>query len=474
MIILNTISDVLRVTASAATAVDINVFAVDTTATAAAGLRQLTNLASAVLTNFLNAPAASTERVVKFMSFCCKGGANTLLLQFFNGTNAFQLLGSTAVSLSAGDTLVYTDTEGWMVIDATGAQKTVAGVPGPGTIPLTSLATQAADTVLANATAGVASPTAVAVGTNTVLGRVAADIVAAQLVGAQVAAATLPLTTLATQAADTFVANATAGVASPTAVAISAQSVLGRAAADIVNLAATAGQVLGRTAAGGNLGFISPPGALLRAPQIVTATNAAFAHPTGTNFLVVEGVGGGGAGGGSTATAGGCGSGGNSANYGRKTFTSISGTSNITIGAAGTGVSGAAGNNGGNSSFVHNAVTLTIPGGIGGTTLAGAASLAAAVDNAGNAANTGADLSINGDVGEAGARVGALANNARGGEGGSNPLGSGGLSRAGANVAGRAATGFGAGGGGAANPSGAAALAGGSGTPGAFVIWEFG
>lgn len=215
-------------------------------------------------------------------------------------------------------------------------------------------------------------------------------------------------------------------------------------------------------------------GRLLRAPQIVTATNAAFAHPTGTKAIVVEGVGSGGGGGGCAATQGAVGSGGNSGNWGRKTFTSISGTSNITIGAAGTVGSAAAGGNGGNCSFVHNAVTFTLPGGIGGTILAGAATVAAATANAGNAASTGADIDTVGQVGKRGYRNAAAATAAISGTGGSNPLGSGGQGFGGVNGNGVAATGHGAGGGGAAAVSSATAGTGGTATAGAFIIWEFG
>jgi hypothetical protein len=54
-----------------------------------------------------------------------------------------------------------------------------------------AVASMAANTVKVNATAGVASPTDLAVGTNAVLGRVAGNVVAAQLVNAQVTAGTL-------------------------------------------------------------------------------------------------------------------------------------------------------------------------------------------------------------------------------------------------------------------------------------------
>jgi hypothetical protein len=100
-----------------------------------------------------------------------------------------------------------------------GFQTLVDGNLTANTITAASQAQMAANTIKGNWTAALANEADNAVGANTVVGRVAGNVVAAQLVGAQVTAATLPLTTLATQAARTVVANATNAVASPTAVA---------------------------------------------------------------------------------------------------------------------------------------------------------------------------------------------------------------------------------------------------------------
>jgi hypothetical protein len=104
-----------------------------------------------------------------------------------------------------------------------------AQIDAAAAIALSKLATQAANTAVINATSGTAVPTAVAVGTNTVLGRVAGNIVAAALVNAQIdAAAAIALSKLATQAANTAVANGTNGTAVPTALAAAADEVLQR------------------------------------------------------------------------------------------------------------------------------------------------------------------------------------------------------------------------------------------------------
>lgn len=391
------------------------------------------------------------------------------------------------------------------------------------TISAASQAQMAANTVKSNATAALANESDLAVGTNTVVGRVAGNLVAAQLVAAQVTNNTLTYAQIAQPAANTMPANATAGAANladlavgantvvgrvagnivaaaavnaqlaamtanslkgeatgasvaPQDIALAVQSLLARAAGNVTNLAATTGQFLGRSYAGGDLAFQALPGlgALLRAPQILTATNAAFAHPTGTRVIVCQLIGGGGGGGGATATAGSAGNGGNAANWGMFSFTSVSGTSNVTIGGAGTTGAGVAGGNGGDSSVVHNAVTLTVRGGTGGGVLAGAALVAAAAQNAGNAANAGATVSITGISGAEAFRNAAAAVAAISGDGGGGPMGEGGRQQGGLNAAGRPANGFGAGGGGAINGSGAAALAGGAATAGLAIFWEFG
>ena len=104
-----------------------------------------------------------------------------------------------------------------------------------GGLPLTNLATQTADTMVANMTAGTAAPTAVAMpttahgvwlaeGTATAPAATAAGATNTALLGQGASAdpsfGAVPLTAVATQGADTVVANMTAGTAAPTAVSI--------------------------------------------------------------------------------------------------------------------------------------------------------------------------------------------------------------------------------------------------------------
>lgn len=110
------------------------------------------------------------------------------------------------------------------------------------------LANMPGNSVKAEATGVAAAPQDLAVGANTVVGRAGGNVVAAQLVGAQVAAATLPLTTIATQAANTLLANATAGVASPTAVAVGTESVFGQTSGNLTGIASAVQTALIRAA----------------------------------------------------------------------------------------------------------------------------------------------------------------------------------------------------------------------------------
>lgn len=82
-------------------------------------------------------------------------------------------------------------------------------------VALANIADQAANTVVANATGSSAAPTAVAVGANTVLGRAGANIVAAQVATGQVANDAIDNTKLANMAATTLKGNATGGAADP-------------------------------------------------------------------------------------------------------------------------------------------------------------------------------------------------------------------------------------------------------------------
>ena len=107
----------------------------------------------------------------------------------------------------------------------------------------TKLNDMAANTVKVNNTASTADPADLTVGTNAVVGRVASNIVAAQLVDAQIATGTISNASHADMAANTVKVNATASSAVPTDLAIGTNTVLGRVAGNIVAATVVTGQI---------------------------------------------------------------------------------------------------------------------------------------------------------------------------------------------------------------------------------------
>ncbi len=149
-----------------------------------------------------------------------------------------------------------------------------------------------------------------------------------------------------------------------------------------------------------------------------------------------------------------------------------------TVGVAGTGNSGATGNNGTASTLTCNGVTVTLPPGLGGVTLAGGATISNAAGGAGGGAATNADFEI---PGQQGGRVirpqAAVAPLFQFGSGGSTPLGQGGLPEMMALTVlasgkGTGPVGFGTGGSGWLNGSGTTAGAGSDGKPGVWIVQE--
>lgn len=221
---------------------------------------------------------------------------------------------------------------------------------------------------------------------------------------------------------------------------------------------------------------------LLRAPQVLTS-GTSITHPVGTRFIKIRGVGGGAGGGGSAAvayTGGGCGGAGT---YAEKTFAASSLTSTYTIGAAGVGVADAEGTDGGDSTFTHGGVTVTAPGGNNSASRITAAAGTADVGSGG----PGGGPATNADVSVPGQNGGSLIRDANSppimrfydAPGGSTPLGSGGKPAtitpgSTTNSGGTDAEGFGAGGGGRCNGSSTTATAGGNGSPGVWIVEEYG
>lgn len=294
--------------------------------------------------------------------------------------------------------------------------------------------------------------------------------------------------------ANTVLANATAGSASPTAFAMPSCVQSGNAAlnwasgtgftcgtgyAPLASPTFTGTPVAPTATFGTNTTQIATTafvqaaagtGRLLNV-QVLTATGT-YTPTTGTNSVIVEIIGGGGAGGGTPATSAAqnaAGSGGGSGSWARGRLTSGFSGVTVTIGGGGTGVAGANGNAGGQSSF---GALITAPGGPGG--IVGALNTAGVFFTFGAASSSAATGgSIFNTAGNPGySTVSSYNSFVQGGAGGSSPYGAGGV-QLNASTVGNPATGKGAGGGGAAAGNSQAAFNGGNGTAGLCIVYEF-
>lgn len=132
MIVLSGTAITLQLTTSAAVAVDVLVAFFDASLSVAppsfATNTTRTNITTAATTPIAAAPGAGVTREIKYVSICAKGGACVVKPFVFDTTNSFQCVGdSTGVPLAVGETLEYTDSNGWQVKDVNGSVKYVLG-----------------------------------------------------------------------------------------------------------------------------------------------------------------------------------------------------------------------------------------------------------------------------------------------------------------------------------------------------------
>jgi hypothetical protein len=116
-LILPSTSDVLRIVTSAAVSVDVAADWVDyTTATSATTPgATLTNIATAATTTVVAAPASGVVRNIKAVTIRNKDASLSVdvTVQRYNGTTAYEVI---KVTLSAGDTLEFTEGSAWWKI----------------------------------------------------------------------------------------------------------------------------------------------------------------------------------------------------------------------------------------------------------------------------------------------------------------------------------------------------------------------
>lgn len=283
-------------------------------------------------------------------------------------------------------------------------------------------------------------------------------------------AGSIALTNLATQAANTFLANGTAGAAAPTAIALAASQLAGRGAAgNIAAIALGTGLSMSGNTLNGSSG-----GVVTVQKQIFTSTGT-YTPSTGMLYCIAEVVGSGAGGGGSNnsgASNARGGAGGGAGSYARALLTAaqIGASKAVTIGAGGTAgnTSGSGGGNGGDCSLGVLCVGKGGTGGAGCTT-----DNTTAAGGAGGVAGTG-DVTIPGGDGQ-GSNLNANTVYSWGGFGGVSVFGPGTTS---AFIKAATQTGtngkvYGSGASGGINVNGGGGTAGGVGAAGILIITEF-
>jgi hypothetical protein len=120
MLILASTSDKVQVVTSAAVATHVQASWVDNAAGTITPGRTNTAISTAVTTDVVGAPAASTFRNVKHLSVRPTGGAQTVTIQHTDGTTAVQLF---KAALAQDECVIWMDGMGFQVLDATGALK---------------------------------------------------------------------------------------------------------------------------------------------------------------------------------------------------------------------------------------------------------------------------------------------------------------------------------------------------------------
>jgi len=125
MIILDNTTEILELTTTAAVSTDVYVSFADITTTAFTGGAQDTNISTATTTTILSAPAASTQRQVKYVAIRNRSTTASQTVTVKHDTSGTERYLTADVVLSAGETLTYTQDLGWVVKNKTGLDKVI-------------------------------------------------------------------------------------------------------------------------------------------------------------------------------------------------------------------------------------------------------------------------------------------------------------------------------------------------------------
>jgi hypothetical protein len=212
---------------------------------------------------------------------------------------------------------------------------------------------------------------------------------------------------------------------------------------------------------------IAGAGGLVSFQVFTSGTAATYTRPAGITSIYVEVVGGGGGGGGSTGGGASvsCGASGGAGGYASLWVPSAASSYTYTVGAAGTAGTSGGGTGGTGGTTTFSASSLQATGGVGGNGMGAITTVARAIGGNGGVGSNG---TIN-TAGEAGGSSFAVGGGVIGGNGGSSHYGGGGNQP---NL-GAGAVGGNYGSGGSGGASTTVSAAGGAGSAGLIVVWEF-
>lgn len=126
MILLTGTTQTLELTTSSVASTDVYVAYVDITTTTFVAGQQNANITTPTTTTILAAPAASTQRQVKFISVRNKATTGTQTITLIHDTASTERSLTAAITLAAGEVLEYNDGTGFIVRNASGQVKQTA------------------------------------------------------------------------------------------------------------------------------------------------------------------------------------------------------------------------------------------------------------------------------------------------------------------------------------------------------------